>query len=100
MTTLAEDVAMRAVSTIIDGWVATYRMQGQEDIMIRAVALGILLVFSSVPGVHGDDWPQWRGPNRDGVWHETGVVPTLPERLVYKWKTASRPATDAGGTPS
>lgn len=21
-----------------------------------------------------DDWPQWRGPGRDGVWHETGVV--------------------------
>ena len=20
------------------------------------------------------DWPQWRGPNRDGVWSETGVV--------------------------
>ena len=21
-----------------------------------------------------DDWPQWRGPRRDGVWRETGVV--------------------------
>ncbi len=21
-----------------------------------------------------DDWPQWRGPERDGVWRETGVV--------------------------
>ncbi len=30
-----------------------------------------------------DDWPQWRGPLRDGVWRETGVVekfsaPQLP----------------------
>jgi outer membrane protein assembly factor BamB len=29
------------------------------------------------------DWPQWRGPNRDGVWQETGIVrkfdtPELP----------------------
>ena len=21
-----------------------------------------------------DDWTQWRGNNRDGVWHETGVI--------------------------
>jgi len=21
-----------------------------------------------------DDWPQWRGPTRNGVWHETGIV--------------------------
>ena len=21
-----------------------------------------------------DDWPQWRGPARDGVWNETGIV--------------------------
>jgi outer membrane protein assembly factor BamB len=30
-----------------------------------------------------DDWPQWRGPERDGVWRETGIVetfagPTIP----------------------
>ena len=33
----------------------------------------------------GDDWPQWRGPTRDGVWKETGIVdrfagPQLPVR--------------------
>lgn len=22
----------------------------------------------------GDDWPQWRGPQSDGVWRETGIV--------------------------
>lgn len=22
----------------------------------------------------GDDWPQWLGPNRDSIWHETGIV--------------------------
>ena len=21
-----------------------------------------------------EDWPQWRGPTRDGVWHETGII--------------------------
>jgi outer membrane protein assembly factor BamB len=26
-----------------------------------------------------DDWPQWFGPQRDGVWRETGIVEKLPE---------------------
>jgi hypothetical protein len=21
-----------------------------------------------------EDWPQWRGIQRDGVWHETGII--------------------------
>lgn len=24
--------------------------------------------------LRADDWPQWRGPQRDGVWRETGLV--------------------------
>jgi outer membrane protein assembly factor BamB len=26
----------------------------------------------------GDDWPQWGGPQRDGVWRESGIVDKLP----------------------
>ena len=35
-----------------------------------------LLLLSSllIPIAHADDWPQWRGLNRDGVWHETGII--------------------------
>jgi outer membrane protein assembly factor BamB len=25
-----------------------------------------------------DDWPQWLGPNRDGVWRETGLLDKFP----------------------
>src|SRR5262245_35596998 len=26
-----------------------------------------------------DDWPQWFGPKRDGVWRETGLVSSFPK---------------------
>jgi outer membrane protein assembly factor BamB len=26
-----------------------------------------------------DDWPQWLGPKRDGVWRETGILKTFPK---------------------
>ena len=33
------------------------------------------------------DWPQWRGPNRDGVWTESGIRSSFPVTgLVPKWK--------------
>src|SRR6185436_4178698 len=27
----------------------------------------------------GDDWPQWRGPNRDGISKETGLLKEWPK---------------------
>jgi outer membrane protein assembly factor BamB len=33
-----------------------------------------------------DEWPQWRGPTRDGVWRETGVVEKFAsDRLTPRW---------------
>ncbi len=35
----------------------------------------------------GDDWPQWRGPKRDGVWRETGIVDRFDKpRLEPVWR--------------
>lgn len=34
------------------------------------------------------DWPQWRGPNRDGVWNESGILETFPSNgLKVEWRT-------------
>ena len=34
-----------------------------------------LFVFSYIASsTFADDWPQWRGINRDGVWNETGII--------------------------
>src|SRR5688572_10307097 len=38
----------------------------------RLLALGATLFI--VQAAAADDWPQWRGPTRDGVWRETGLV--------------------------
>lgn len=49
---------------------------------IRHLAsLLLLLTFSLsvVPTANGDDWPQWRGPNRDGKSTETGLLDSWKE---------------------
>jgi outer membrane protein assembly factor BamB len=33
-----------------------------------------------------DDWPQWLGPKRDGVWREDGIVDKLPKELDFVWR--------------
>ena len=44
----------------------------------------ILLQFSALLA---DDWPQWRGPNRDGSWHETGLLQSFPASgLKVQWR--------------
>lgn len=59
---------------------------------ITAIRLSFVLVqqvFLTVAGAsaRGDDWPQWRGPNRDGIWRETGVVDAIPESgLPVTWR--------------
>jgi outer membrane protein assembly factor BamB len=37
-----------------------------------------LCVACVTPAGLADDWPQWGGPRRDGVWRETGIVDRLP----------------------
>src|SRR5467141_2969482 len=38
---------------------------------VVAVVLGIVVA-------RADDWPQWLGPQRDGVWRETGIIEKFP----------------------
>ena len=48
------------------------------------VAFALLLSLTSP----AEDWPQWRGSNRDGVWSETGILESFPkEDLKMRWRT-------------
>ncbi len=38
--------------------------------------------------VRADDWPQWLGPKRDGVWRETGILERFPSGgPKVRWRT-------------
>src|SRR5206468_2159552 len=30
-----------------------------------------------------EDWPEWRGKGRAGVWNETGIADTFPAKLLF-----------------
>ncbi len=50
------------------------------------IILGLIaLVFCG--DVSAQDWPGWRGPNRDGVVASFTAPKTWPENLKLKWKT-------------
>ncbi|MEX0587057.1 MAG: PQQ-binding-like beta-propeller repeat protein, partial [Pirellulales bacterium] len=46
-----------------------------------------MFVIGSLPGL-ADEWPQWRGPQRDGVWRETVVVEKFAEPVLKRRWTA------------
>lgn len=46
--------------------------------------LGLSLIALAA---RADDWPQWRGPQRDGVWREQGIMETFPaDGLKVLWR--------------
>lgn len=58
--------------------------------------------FASILGLAtlalGDDWPQWRGPRRDAVWREQGIVEQLPEGQLPRVWTAEVASGYSGPT--
>jgi outer membrane protein assembly factor BamB len=61
--------------------------------LLTSVAILFLSFCTQAAAQSGNDWPQWRGPNRDGVSKETGLLkqwPTNGPPLVWK-------ASGAGG---
>jgi outer membrane protein assembly factor BamB len=58
---------------------------------MTSAAVVLLWLSTAIVAQTGTDWPQWRGPNRDGVSQETGLLkqwPTDGPPLVWKAKGA------------
>jgi len=54
---------------------------------IPLLASCLCSVFIWTVPLFASDWPQWRGPNRDAVWTESGVVEKLPNTgLKVLWR--------------
>jgi outer membrane protein assembly factor BamB len=49
----------------------------------------LLMLAALLPAIDLQDpeWPQWRGPTRDGVWSEPAARASLPDTLTPKWRT-------------
>ena len=56
----------------------------------QTAALGLALLLPAA--VWADNWPQFRGPNRDSVWNETGILQTFAaEGLKIRWRAPVGP---------
>jgi outer membrane protein assembly factor BamB len=52
------------------------------------ILAGVLLVSSSA----SQEWPDWRGSNRDGIWKETGIVKKFKNNTIaLKWSIPCGP---------
>lgn len=88
-----------------------YSLTASSSVCIRmlkshlSTSLAILTAISGFLNAnvaHGDDWPQWMGPQRDNVWRETGIIESFPKdgpKILWRTPVAggySGPAV-AGG---
>src|SRR5262249_1060200 len=54
---------------------------------IRVVVLAMLAWVGTQEAVRADDWPQWLGPKRDGIWREAGILEKFPkEGPTIRWR--------------
>lgn len=55
---------------------------------MRRQLLLALLLSALARSASADDWPQWLGPQRDGLWRETGIVKSFPAGgPPVRWRT-------------
>ncbi len=47
---------------------------------------GCLLAFVLINTIQAQEWPDWRGPNRDGKWKEDGIINKFNGNIIpLKW---------------
>src|SRR6266704_626213 len=72
----------RIVSYFTRSALMRFHLGAGKNLLFALVGLAI-----ASSGARGDDWPQWLGPERDGVWRETGIIEKFPESgPKYRWR--------------
>src|SRR5438874_2148146 len=61
-------------------------MATSPDVAGRIAGMATAAVFCLTARVLAQDWPQWRGPNRDGAVHGVKAPATWPKTLTEQWK--------------
>ncbi len=63
-------------------------MKPQTSLSTRSTLLILAVnLFWLMAMAHADDWSQWRGSARDGVWHEKGTLESFPAGgLKTRWR--------------
>src|SRR5436190_13873727 len=63
-------------------WHELIKFAGMKFIALLAGLFGLMGL------ARGDDWPQWLGPKRDGIWRETGILKRFPaDGPRVRWRT-------------
>src|SRR2546426_957996 len=63
-----------------------------ESVLDAVGRLTATLALLLTVAVAAADWPQFRGPNRDGVWNETGIIESFPQAgLKISWRAPIGP---------
>ena len=67
-----------------------YKLLSKKDFMKNSIILILFLLVSFV--VNSQDWPDWRGVNRDGVWKESGIIEKFSsDTIPHKWSVEIGP---------
>ncbi len=56
-----------------------------KNLNLRAALVASLWALAGAGCLYGQDWPQWRGPNRDGKAAGFVAPDKWPEKLTQKW---------------
>jgi outer membrane protein assembly factor BamB len=77
-------------------------MWGQQSRSRAVVPFAALMLLWAIALLHAEDWSEWRGHGRQGIWNETGLLERFPPNgPAATWRTPvnsgySGPAVSAG----
>jgi outer membrane protein assembly factor BamB len=56
--------------------------------MIQRAGQCLMLAICLLIPALAEDWPEWRGKGRRGIWNESGILDKFPEKgLIVSWRT-------------